>query len=69
MAKNQRKNAVKKFQCKECFVGRGIACGPNLVTKWVEGQLQNYYVVTRNMIRAYALKWAWVNPENTRQSI
>ena len=55
---------------RKCAMRRGIACWPELennVAEWLEEQRQNCHVVTRNMIRAYALKWAWANPEQGKE--
>lgn len=72
MARDWRKNedTIKKMPMKKCSMRRGIACWPDLennVAGWVEEQRQNCYVVTRNMIRVYALKWARANPEQGKE--
>jgi hypothetical protein len=49
---------------------RGIACWPDLennVAEWIQEQRQDCNFVTRNMMRAYAMKWAWANPEQSKE--
>ena len=72
MARDWRKNedTIKKMPMKKCSMRRGIACWPDLennVAGWVEEQRQNCYVVTRNMMRVYALKGARANPEQGKE--
>jgi predicted methyltransferase len=50
---------------KKCSMRRGIAGWPDLennVAEWVQVQRQDCNTVIRNMIRAYAMKWAWAKP-------
>jgi hypothetical protein len=49
---------------------RGIACWSDLennVAEWVQIKRQDCNIVTRNVIRAYALKWARANPEQSKE--
>jgi len=68
MVRDSRKNEdiLKKMPRKKCATRTGITRWPeleNYIAEWVLEQRQSGYIITRNMIRAHALKWSKLNQE------
>jgi hypothetical protein len=72
MVREWRKNedGIKRMPMEKFSMRRGIACWPDLennVAEWVQEERQDCNIVTKNMIRVYALKWARANAERSKE--
>lgn len=63
----KKEDVLREMPMKKCAM-RGVTHWPELqdhTAKWVIKQRQNCNIVTTNMIRAYAQKWARSNPDHS----
>ena len=62
----KKEDDIGQMPKNKCAMRRGITHWPKLendVAEWVTQQRQDGYIVTKNKIRSYALKWAKSNKE------
>ena len=65
----KKEDDIRQMSKNKCAMRRGITHWPKLeddVAEWVTQQRQDGYIVTRNKIRSYALKWAKSNKEESK---
>uniref|UniRef100_H3A0T2 HTH CENPB-type domain-containing protein n=1 Tax=Latimeria chalumnae TaxID=7897 RepID=H3A0T2_LATCH len=65
----KNESVLKKMPKTKCAMRTGTSHWPDLekhISEWVLENRQNGYIVTRNAIRIYVLKWAKSNPESSK---